>query len=69
MNRAHPPLRFAHQPILPRRALHRAGKSVVISCVAPSAQEPPNASDDIFRTPVPCSLTDHMIPVPMTPQW
>ena len=36
-----------------------------MSVAAPSAAEPPKATADIFRTPVECSLTDHMIPVPM----
>ena len=65
MNRADPPLASTISPILPRRALHRAGKASSSAVLRPRAQEPPNASDDIFRTPVPCSLTDHMIPVPM----
>src|SRR5580658_7768054 len=36
-----------------------------MSVVAPSAAAPPKASADILRTPVPCSLVAHVIPVPM----
>ena len=42
-----------------------AGNSAVISVVAPRAAAPPKASADILRTPVPCSLTAHVMPVPM----
>src|SRR6266852_1682489 len=42
-----------------------SGNSAVMSWVAPSAAAPPNASEDILRTPVPCSLNAHVSPVPM----